>query len=391
MPKILFFAVIILFIFNGCSDKHENADDVIKNLISAYKQTNNLKYRAKLSQKFFSDNDTITLSADVSLVKSKTDTLYGGSIDLNIGDSIRKIYCRDTIFEIRSNDKKMILYSAAGNEWVIDGNVSRGMINDYFLKPTLLEEIVKNRKLEKQRSEVKVGEENAVKISIKYPSTPQNKVHKLNFFLNENEDRLLKIDETIEFQGNFQFSSCEFSEVDANQKINHAQIVDNLRKNYKPEIYQKPTDDYYKLLSNGSVAPNFTAHDALTNEPFELKNYQKGIIILDFSYMACMPCIETIKELNKIVSAYSGSKKLTIVAVNSKDKNKSKEQIKKFREKNSMLYPMLLTEKSTDEIYLVKVYPTLYIIIDGKIEAAQMGHINGLAVNLDTFLKKRMK
>lgn len=103
-------------------------------------------------------------------------------------------------------------------------------------------------------------------------------------------------------------------------------------------------------------APDFELKDMKGNR-WSLRELRNKIVVLNFWFTTCSPCIQEMPELNKLVQAYS-NKNVVFLALT----DNSKEQVKKFLLKRSFSYTPLLDSHDVDEKYKVYSWPTSIVI-----------------------------
>ena len=84
--------------------------------------------------------------------------------------------------------------------------------------------------------------------------------------------------------------------------------------------------------------------------------------MLDFFYQDCIWCVRGMPLIEKVQDAFK-SKGLVVLGINSIDNSDAgKKRFPDFRKTNKMNYDVILTQHSTDSIYNVHGYPTLYLL-----------------------------
>ena len=146
-------------------------------------------------------------------------------------------------------------------------------------------------------------------------------------------------------------------------------------------------------LANGEIPASFKGeYLTKTDSEFDLSDFAGNIVIFDFWYRTCPPCIKSIPQLNNIFSKYQ-YKGVKLFGLNDIDSDSlSREQLIPFSQKENIKYPIVLIDKSVSEKYKVKGYPTFYIINKkGEIEYSKMGYSENLGKEVDSILSKLLK
>jgi thiol-disulfide isomerase/thioredoxin len=130
-----------------------------------------------------------------------------------------------------------------------------------------------------------------------------------------------------------------------------------------------------KMLHTGDKAPLVTGKYYTSGEPFALKDFiGKNVIILDFWYTHCPPCVKAVPALSELYSKYQ-DKGLKIFGLNSVDNQpRSMDNLEKFLKKRDVSYDIILTPMEVDMQYRINGYPTMYVIDkEGKIAWVEIG------------------
>ncbi|WP_223609192.1 TlpA disulfide reductase family protein [Chryseobacterium sp. OSA05B] len=117
-------------------------------------------------------------------------------------------------------------------------------------------------------------------------------------------------------------------------------------------------------------AKDFTAVD-FEKKRFSLKELKGKIVVINFWFTSCKPCLVEIPELNKLVDKYSG-KDVVFLGITF-DNQKA---LQKFLTKKEFKYHLVPNAKKIIDDYKVNSYPT-HIVIDKDSKVAFS--INGLS------------
>jgi len=355
--SIIIFIIVLLVI--SCTKKDSINLDNLKYNYSSYKSIN---YDIDLKLKYKSKTDTIKFRTNCTLIRIKTDSIFGGKIWYSVSDTLDYYYDTKHIYVINHKNKKIKKYTSK-ESWVIGDK----LINSYFLKLNSLSNIsIKNSKYDINDNK-----------SIKYDNNQLEMIF--------NNDTLLKLNSLFDYK----YDNLYIQKTYLNTSYNLFTEQDlNLKflkyfNTYKVEVY-KPKPIKIKTLSNNTKAPYFRGHLLSNNKDVDFLNYRNKIIILDFWYMSCPPCIETIPYLNKISEKYS--KDVIVLGINSKDKS-AKEILTDFKQQHKMNYETLFVEKEVDKQYFIKSFPTLYVIDkQGTIIFSKIGFSKDIYKNLDSII-----
>jgi peroxiredoxin len=129
------------------------------------------------------------------------------------------------------------------------------------------------------------------------------------------------------------------------------------------------------MLHIGDNAPDFTGKYYSSGNDFHLKDFiGRDIVIIDFWYTHCPPCVKAMPYLSDLSKRYK-NKGLKILGLNSVDnQGHSMDNLKKFLNNRNIDYDVVLIEPEVDIRYKVNGYPTMYIIDkSGKIAYVELG------------------
>jgi len=112
------------------------------------------------------------------------------------------------------------------------------------------------------------------------------------------------------------FSDVEFNKVDLNKLKESHKLV--LKENpVERSTSNSETERLEKMIHIGEKAPLFEGKYYGTEKEFKLENYiGKNVIIVDFWYTHCPPCVKAMPALSKFYTEYK-DKGLKIFGLNS--------------------------------------------------------------------------
>jgi thiol-disulfide isomerase/thioredoxin len=145
-------------------------------------------------------------------------------------------------------------------------------------------------------------------------------------------------------------------------------------KDYVP--YKQP-----ELLAKGAMAPAWKLV-SLDGKEYSIKDFTGRILLLDFFYKSCYPCMKALPLLQALHEKYK-DKGLTVIGINPHDDVKEND-MKNFLAKRGITYLTLYGAKETAKAYKVSGYPTIYITgKDGKIIGTQVGYSEEMEKELE--------
>lgn len=128
-----------------------------------------------------------------------------------------------------------------------------------------------------------------------------------------------------------------------------------LKKQWKEQEINQSSFAY------NSEALNFKVAD-LQGRIFELSQNKGKVIALVFFYNNCSPCIPMLDDLQEIYSQFK-DRGVEVVALNPVDTKMEKEQMLSFvKDHNINYYVAQIPKYTVEEMYLVRYFPTIFII-----------------------------
>lgn len=128
-----------------------------------------------------------------------------------------------------------------------------------------------------------------------------------------------------------------------------------------------------KLIRNEMVGKSVTdiSFKTLDKKTIDSDDFKGKIIVLNFWYVGCKPCMEEIPALNEVVKDYKNKKKVKFYAmtfVASKDEYPDgMKDLANFLKKTRFDFNISLTNRKFSRFFDVRGYPTTVVLDDGKI------------------------
>lgn len=133
---------------------------------------------------------------------------------------------------------------------------------------------------------------------------------------------------------------------------------------YLNEYKQAKQKEIAQIIPVGSIALDWTLPVYNKNENVSLSGLKGKVILLDFWFKNCGPCIESVPHLNAINEKFK-NKNFEILGINTWD---SKKDIGWFCNKHQVAYKVLMNGKNLAENYGVNLFPTVILIDkEGKV------------------------
>lgn len=367
--EVLLFAIAALF-FAGCT-KPEN--DFISKLIEKNKSYKSVHFKA--NQKYYYSNgvDTITTPFESWIVRLGEDTIVGGYVWVdNNYRPYNIIYDNGNYYLAIPPKKTTVLYKDLGEDFISPVDWI-----GVFLKTDEFKNILTDTLNKITIQDVQYQDKTCKKLIIEFPEDATGNMITYTYVLDERYVPLWamyknKTDDYTYFDeisfSDYTFNNVKLSDLKERQK----QV---LADNPVEEGSDSETARFESMLHIGDMAPIFDGSYYGTQKSFNLDDYiGKNVIIVDFWYTHCPPCVRAMPALSDLFNTYK-DKGLKIFGLNSVDNQPhSLPNLDKFLAKRKISYPVIMTQSTVDLMYKIKAYPTMYVVDkSGKIAYVEVG------------------
>jgi peroxiredoxin len=112
-----------------------------------------------------------------------------------------------------------------------------------------------------------------------------------------------------------------------------------------------------KPLETGDIAPNWNLVSS-NGEMVDLSDYRGELVLIDFFFAGCPPCIEMLPGLTSLYEKYR-NQGLQIIGISNTDTKKTLEY---FKERHGINYPLLIGNHDVGNSYNITEVPALFLI-----------------------------
>jgi peroxiredoxin len=367
----------------------QTARSVLIKIRHEYEKHTSISYNISYKMKFFSDDDTTKISGQCKLIRRVKDPLFRGEFWYHTNDSLDGFYNLQNTYLIDHREQKII---QSTEKKLISRHTTGDLIDVYFLFPKELTDEVNDPKVHTSLLENK----EYFIVVFKYADFDGFTKGERKLWIRKKDYVIDKVTFCIKFQGHYQYNEWNLKNIEFD-KVSSADLGSEVDYALKSYAYKKQTnepEETFKPLAIGTAAPDFSAMSFQDDKLFSLNNQKGKIIVMDFFYMSCMPCIKAIPELVKLKENY-GDRGVMVIGINSVDTGKNKtDRLAEFIRLNHINYPIILPHSKTDSLYNISSYPTLYIISsEGNIVFSGTGYSKNfystLASVIDAEIRKR--
>jgi peroxiredoxin len=142
--------------------------------------------------------------------------------------------------------------------------------------------------------------------------------------------------------------------------------------------YKGKPNEQAALLTPGKIAPDWTLYDT-DGRKTSLSQLKGKIVLLDFFFVGCVPCMHTLAPLDNLYEKYK-NKDFVILSISTRDNKKLVTAFKDSQHIKNQMYP---GGGDVAELYHVTMAPTFYFI-------DQEGKIANVFSDLPDDLEKKM-
>lgn len=391
--------IIILLASVASFSQTKNDLTLLKETVEKYKNHKSISYDLNYIMKSFDDEIPFLFNTHVDLVRNTNDTIFGGMFlykrndsftvqDTVIDINLHKFYDLKQLYIINHLEKKITSFEPSkGETFPITGSTDGDALKSYFLNIQRLEKSILNGKVTFHSD--RDNDKNFLKITQTHPDEDEFYGYESNFYINKKTKNIEKITFKAQYKDQIQTNNWEFNNIqfDKVQESDLKSATAKYFEEYARSAYEKPREEYYNLLNENTEIPVLKGK-LYPDYVDTIISSNNKILILDFWYTSCMPCIEAIPHLNKLYEKYKNN--VEIIGVNPVETTTtSTKKIEAFLKRTPVNYPILFVEKAIQDSFKVKVFPSLYIIDkNGVIQYSKLGTSKKLYEELEMELIK---
>ena len=403
--KIIIFGLLITILFSACS-RTPKTKEILTKSFDKCQAIENGYYEMQHYMKYMNNKDTSLQVFKCYFKRLENDTIYPSAFHyqrfseneyigevLYTGDDFINYSKKDSIGEIMSKQlwvEKIKAYSHNYTFYSLFVNKKSPILpqeSDFLDKKNIFEFM---------------GEETINDIlcyHIKRSIIPENDSTEMiktlrkevNYWINKQDyfpvQYSIAMDLTMNNDTMYQFEKNSLTKYELNNLKDESELKLSSIPSYIDLTDYKP----YKapeLLAKGTIAPNWTLV-SLNNKTINLSDLKGKLVLIDFFYKSCYPCMLALPALQDLHEKYN-NKGLVVIGIDPYD-TKEKDDIDNFLTKRGVTYTVLLEGKDVANEYHVSGYPTMYLIDkNGKIILSQVGYVEGIEKELEIIIKENL-
>lgn len=361
--SILFIIFLSLFLGRQIITAQDRHAIILENFLERRSQFSSLSYDIVVKNKLFSKEDTFTREAYVKLIRSSSDSLFGGFFSIDVKDTLWFGYNGKSVMRAAMHDSLLTIVDACKypgfyvkSTWV-DNFIDYGFLRN-SQGPRIY---IDDPSIEKVYSDTIVEGWPCLGFLFKLPDDED--FSNIRFFVAiDTIDFMVRSRVySVSFQENEQYTSWHYNQIDYGNESTLAELSEQYMSTFK-RIKQYDPDTTSKQSQNDYDYSQLTGKIYNTDEIIELSEVDANLIVLDFWYTSCYPCIKGIPAVNKLYRNYK-DKGVAVYGVNMiDDETKSKARLDKFFKNNRMEYPSLMVEPEMASQINISSYPSLLVL-----------------------------
>lgn len=381
--------LLTVLIITSCTDEKVKPLDLANQIVKKYESKKSLSYDINYKIKYINQiDDTTKVSAKIDLIRQNSDTVFGGYIWIK-EDSMERYYDTRNIYLINHKNQSITKYPKE-KPFAITGNTIGDVIRTYYFKSNKLIDEATDSTINITLTDDKLNGIETWKLAYKFDDDKYLTNGWKNVWIEKESNFIPKMKFSVDMQNQNQNNHWELSDMKYdNVTINDLEKrFEGLKQNYFLKDFEEVIDRGRSLLPNGHKIPELTGTRHSDGTEISLSDYNGKLIVLDFWYMDCFPCIKAIPHLNDLLRKYK-DQGLVVIGANPTDNNKKNlKRMPNFLEHNSIDYPIMFIEKENTKDFKVFAYPSFYLIDkQGKIIYSETGFGENAMGKIDSLIQ----
>ncbi len=368
--SLLFMAMKNNHVKKNPDPKGIKADSVLQKMSDKLNSLKNISYDYQLELNYSSENYHNKLAAYVYLDFKEADKIIGFKYQIE-GEITKEVFNGTEKFELNKKDKTIEINIQPQMK---SFNGMTSFYNSIITFKNALPPIIANKTISRTLSDTTINNTPFYVVSFSFfkksidrfggfDSITMNRSIIYKIIVDKKSDLPFQVIETNDV--NNDFKKTTFTNINTN-----AQQPSELSWYYSSYTEYKPAKpkEISPLISVGSIAFDWSLPLYNKNENVSLSGLKGKVVLLDFWFKNCGPCIESVPHLNAINDKFK-NKKFEVLSINTWD---SQKDIAWFCNKHRVTYKVLMNGNDVAEKYGVNLFPTI-ILIDKEGEVLYSG------------------
>jgi len=352
-----------------------DAREVLLKTASLLKEKHLFRYEADYRIKYFDYSDTSALSKfDCIVVKAPGDSILGFWAKLSDATSDR-IYDGVNFLMIWHEPKKLLRDNPhlTGKKFT-NNNIQKTHIPGFIHSDQPFYSYLNDAE-QLRLSDTLFNGRKCWKVDVFYPANDEITFMKRVVFIDQETRLPFRVEGYAKFQDvQDEYWELNLSELHAeSNKSTSFSAFYTYPENYAEEDYVAPNFNFERL----PIGSPWIAIEGreLSGNPYSMASVgTKDVVLLDFWYLACGPCMKAMPDLARLYNIYK-ERGLQVLGLNPFDDPVIKSgEIEKFKSRFGVAYPLIFVNKTIAETYQAKSFPTVYLIHKGQVVFSDFGY-----------------
>lgn len=337
-------------------------ENLLDRYVSSKGNCQSFEYQVTLNSKSYSSDDTIRRTAFVRVARVPSDTIMGGVVSIEL-DTLWYGYDGKHIMRGNKNNDTLSIVKAAVHPRVfilstwVDELVEKGLLKGYAgfkdqmmaMEPYLT------------ISGTSVDGKGCKMLTFIFPDDAEIYNHKLKVAIDTVTMTVAKRIYSNYFQGNEQYKEWTFNNIRCAEGFTADDVT------ARASLFKTVTYFQLDTMQEDNVWEEFPFREVKgkqlkAEETIALQNVTAPVIVLDFWYSACYPCIKSIPIIERIANEYK-DRGVRVYGINLiDDEVKQASRIAKFTRNNAMSYPTLMIAPEDRGVFPALAYPTMIVL-----------------------------
>lgn len=355
---------IVLFIPTNSITSQSNFKELVEGYFNKRDQFESLTAEVEFLNKVYASDDTMRTIAFIEVISIPTDTFFNGYMMIQTDT---EAYAYDGVNEYLGDTPSSTLgvnEIVKNPNWLFIYDWTRNFIETSFLtKDQKGRAALLNPDFYPIVSDTVIRQWPCKGVYLSMPDQGEFTQLKIFVAIDTIDYMLRHRSVSMVYQENEQYQSWTYTNPVYGHEKKLTRLNEDFLASYKYQEllkYISPDDDDAAIEQidysglNGKRMGN--------GEAFNIKNSNARLIIMDFWYSACYPCIKSIPEVNKLYDLFH-DKGVAIYGVNIiDDEIANKSRMEKYVRNNPMSYPTIMADRELYSHWVPDGYPSLIIL-----------------------------
>lgn len=390
------FSAVCLYMF--CSINQLNSQSSMKEFVDAYfdkrDQYSSLTAEIEFRNKSFSMDDTMITLAYTETISFPADTLFSGFLFMRT-EELAYAYNGQTAYFGDISESSLLINELSrnpGESYIHDW--ARNFIESSFLtKNQEGRSSILNPDFHPRVSDTLIGNWPCKGVTLFLPDYEEFSNFKVYVAFDTIDLMLRHRSISMWFQENEQYQSWTYHHPEYGHKTELTMLNDEFMASFKHQERMEDQETEPTPIPQESIDYS-TLNGTLmqTEETIDIQDVEADVIILDFWYSACYPCIKSIPEVNKLYYKFK-DQKVAVYGVNIiDDEIKNKSRMEKYVRNNPMAYPTIMADRERYYTWVPNGYPTLLILDDQYVLiASHTGFTENMLEEVSAIIEEHLK